>query len=63
MKFHQLILLAATAFALAACADRESEERAINEGRAAPAQVATPGQEAESPFAATCREIEGHWDN
>ena len=63
MKLSQLVLLAAIALTLAACTDHEAQERAINDGRAAPTQVATPGQQAEHPFAATCREVEGRWDD
>lgn len=63
MKIFQLVLSAAIGLTLAACSDKEAQERAINEGRAAPSQVATPGQEAEHPFAATCREAEGRWDD
>ena len=57
MKISQLVLLAAIGLTLAACSDKEAQERAINEGSAA------PGQAAEHPFAATCREAEGRWDD
>ena len=63
MKLSQLVLLAAIALTLAACTDHEAQERAINEGRATPAQAATPSPDAEQAFAATCREVEGRWDD
>ncbi len=72
MKISQLAALTVIALALTACNDREDRERAINEGRAAPTQVSTTGQETaqtnnastkvEPPFAATCRKLEGRWN-
>ena len=62
MKIFQVIFLAAIGLALAACTDKQAQERAINEGSAAPAQVAAAAQDAEPGFAATCREVGGRWD-
>lgn len=63
MKISQLVLLAAIGLTLTACTDKEAQERAVNDGSAAPAAIAAPEQEVEHPFAATCREAEGRWDN
>ncbi len=63
MKIPPIFFLAAIGFALAACTDKEAQERAINEGRAAPAQGVAAAQDAELGFAATCREVEGRWDD
>ena len=63
MKTSPLIFLAATFLVVAACTDRKAQEPAINEGQAAPAQVTNSNQNAEHPFAATCRAAEGRWDD
>lgn len=70
MRLTKRVLLIVIAVALAACSDHEDRERAINEGRATPAQVAAASPQSDPanaqavhPFAATCRELAGSWND